>query len=257
MAQEESQDPFHEYLYSKFLMKELTGIDMNDDDFIEKSYLAYRGIGNIATAIHSFEAYADDNFMIKLPCNCEFVESVSTGGVLKDAYDDFLIFYDTDIEPATAITTSTSFLPDIIGDDRYRRHNLSKSELHPKGEYIPFKLEGTNGDRYIALSHQFSGIKLQVIYRGVLIDRDGNPLITMKQAEAIAMKTAFYDIQKRAFMGDPSAIQLLSYVKPEAERKMAAAKIPEYLSQNFINRLLSAKTRHDRKVFWASYKPLQ
>jgi len=38
---------------------------------------------------------------------------------------------------------------------------------------------------------------------------------------------------------------------------MAAAKIPERMSQNELDKLLTARTSHDRKVYWSSYKPLQ
>ena len=257
MAQEESQSKLYDYLYSKYLMKEFTGISMSNDDFIEKSYLFYREIGDIATATHAFEAVIEKG-RIDLPCNCEFIESVSTGQILKDEYDDLLVFYGVeDLQEATIVTNESSFLPDVIEDKRFRRHNLSRSQLHPRGELIPFEILGSGCSRYLNFDPRFEGVHIQVIYRGILLDEDKNPLITMKQAIAIAYKTAFMVIQKKAFQGDTISMNILSYIKPEAERKMAAAKIPEYLSQNFIDRLLSAKTRHDRKVFWSSYKTMQ
>ena len=160
MAQEQAQENLYDYLYSKYLMKELTGITMTNDDFVEKSYLAFRGIGNIATAIHAFEAVIGQNIKdiddpyytnrVYLPVNCEFVESVSTGNILKDEYDDFIVFYGTDDLSNASITVTTgSFLPDVMEDARYRRHNLSRSELHPKGELIPYKIGGSGCQKYL------------------------------------------------------------------------------------------------------------
>ena len=104
---------------------------------------------------------------------------------------------------------------------------------------------------------KFVGQSGVCIYRGIVMDKDGNPLLTRKEAEAIAYRMAFLDTQKKAFMRDPVATQMLSYIQNEAGKKMAAAKIPEYISQNQWNRILSTMTRHDRKVFWSSYKTLQ
>ena len=68
---------------------------------------------------------------------------------------------------------------------------------------------------------------------------------------------AFYDTQKKVFMNEQGAASKLDYIARESGRKMAAAKIPERMSQNEIDRLLTARTSHDRKVYWSSYKSLQ
>ena len=89
------------------------------------------------------------------------------------------------------------------------------------------------------------------------MDDDGNPCITRKEADAIAYKIAFIETQKRVFIGDPQASQLLPYIKGESAVKMQAAKIPEYLTQNFLDSLLDAKVSHGRKIFDSSYKTLK
>lgn len=256
MAQDQTQDALYDYMYSKYLMKDLFGITMTNDDFVELSYIVFREIGNIATATHSFELVLDNNLEIDLPCNCEFIESVTTGSIMKDEYNDFIVFYNLSSTP-TITTNDSSFLPDVIDDPRFRRHSLSRSHLHGMGEFLPYELSGSACNKKMTFDRRFIGTNVNIIYRGTLIDDDKNPLITMKIAMAIAYKMAFIQTQKKAFMGDRPSMELLSYIKPEAERKMAAAKIPEYLSQNFWDRVLSAKTRHDRKVFWSSYKLMQ
>lgn len=251
--QEEAQERLYDYLYSKYLMKSLFGISMNDDDFVEDSWIVYRSLGNVATANHAYNAVVDGEGKIDLPCNCEYVDAV-TQGVYNVTGDDLVVLYG---EPTTiTITTGYSFLPDVIENPSFKRHNLSKSQLHPTGQFIPYEIDNSCG-RKLQFENKFVGKNVSIIYRGILMDEDKNPLLTMKEAEAIAYKMAFIVTQKKAFMGDPAAVQTLSYIKPEAERKAAAAKIPEYISQNFIDRLLSAKTRHDRKVFYSSYKTMQ
>ena len=98
------------------------------------------------------------------------------------------------------------------------------------------------------------GETLLVIYRGQVLDEDGLPALTAKEVEALAYYVAYLDVQKRIFMKEPGMADLFQIIKPEYIRTMTAAKIPEYVSQNFWDQLLSAHTRMDRKTFGNSYR---
>lgn len=253
MAQEEAQGKLYDYLYAKYTMKSLFGITMTDDDFIEDSYMVYRNLGNVATANHSYNAKVSEDCQIQLPCNCEYIDSVSEGRLSPDD-DDIAIVY-SDSKDVT-VTTGYNFLPDVINDQQYKRHNLSKSQLKPTGSFIPYEIDRSCNDKLL-FDKKFIGEDVNVIYRGILMDNDKNPLLSIKEVEAIAYKMAFIKVQKKAFMGDTAAGGMLQYMKIESERKTVAAKIPEYITQNFIDRLLTAKTRHDRKVYYSSYKTME
>lgn len=252
MAQDEAQGKLYDYLYSKYTMKTLFDISMPDDDFVENSYMAYRNLGNVATANHAYNATVDENCQIDLPCNCEYIDAV-TEGYLTDADDDLSIVYSNAAE--VTITTGYNFLTDVINNPSYKRHNLSKSQLHPTGSFVPYEIDRTC-DTKLLFNEKFVGQPINIIYRGILMDNDHNPLLSIKEVEAIAYKMAFIQTQKKAYKGDVAAANMLQYIKGEAERKSAAAKIPEYVTQNFIDRLLTAKTRHDRKVYYSSYKTM-
>jgi hypothetical protein len=255
MAQEEAQSRLYPYLTSKYTMKSLFGISMTNDNFVEDSYFIYRGLGNVATAVHAYNATISLDGYVGLPCNCEFVDSVSEGTFSYIDDDDITVIYS---DPNTVtVTGGYSFLPDVISDPGFKRYNLSKSQLHAEGEFIPYEIDINGCDRRLKFDSRFIGHQVQIIYKGVLMDDDKNPLLTYKEVEAIAYKMAFIHTQKRAFKGDPEAVKMLTYIKQESEKKAVSAKIPEYLSQNFFDRLLSAKTRIDRKVFYSSYKLLQ
>ncbi len=88
------------------------------------------------------------------------------------------------------------------------------------------------------------------------MDDDGNPCVTRKESEAIAYKIAFIETQYKAYKGDVIASRSLGDIERKSGTKMQAAKIPEFLSQNFLDELLQAQTRHDRKVFNSSYKTI-
>lgn len=255
MAQEQEGGTFYDFMYGKFLLKELFDITKHEDDYIEMAYNVWRDIGNIATATHVFKFVIDSSLRVALPCNVEFIEAVSTGenwnnNCNSEYYRNFII---------SDHPGNKYFLPDSIVamSTTYGDQKPQTSQLHPQGEFIPYELGGTQGNRHLIFDGKFVGNTGVCIFRGIVIDKDGNPVLNRKEAEGIAYKMAMLDVQKRAFMKDPAALQMLSYIKDEAGRKMAAAKIPEYVTQNTWNSVLSVLTRHDRKVFNSSYKTIQ
>jgi hypothetical protein len=248
MAQEQVTSPFYDFMYPRFLLKDLYDIDMQEDDYAERAYNTFRAIGNIATAIHTFHFTIDNDLKFELPCNCEFIEAISTDENLLMKQED-LVVYSTN-----AYVSPNAYLADIISNESLRRIYVPQaSNLHPTGIFLPYELHG----RTVIFREEQAGTKAHLIYRGVLVDEQNNPILHRKEAEAIAAQLAFLHTQKQVFMRDPAAANILAYIKPEAGRLMAAAKIPEYISQNQWNRVLSAKTRHDRKVYNTSYKTLQ
>jgi len=249
MAQDQTTIPFYDFMYPRFLLKDLYDIDMQLDDYVERAYNTYRAIGNIATGVHVFKFTVDNSLQVEIPCNCEFIESISTDENLLMRQEDLVIYSATN-----SSLSPNSFLADILSNESLRRVYIPQSsDLHPTGIFMPYNLHG----KTLHFSSEQSGTKGVMIYRGILVDDNDNPILYRKEAEAIAAQLAFLHTQKQVFMRDPAAANILAYIKPEANRLMAAAKIPEYMSQNQWNRIFAAKTRNDRKVFNSSYKPIQ
>lgn len=253
MSQEQAALPFYDFMYAKYLLKEYFDITMHEDDYIETAYNIWRDIGNIATAIHGFEFTIPADGVVMLPCNAEFIESVTQGQHWVNYYGEHFTLFNSDwnMNPNTYLADSL-----IRNPVRYRL-DMQQSHLHPDGEFLPYTLQGSVGNMSLKFDDKFATYQAVCTYRGIIVDQDNNPLLNRKEAEAIAYKLAMITTQKQAFMRDPSAMSLLPYIKQEAGVKMAAAKIPEHVTQNEWNRILSAMTRHDRKVFWSSYKSMQ
>jgi len=251
MSQEETAAPFYDFNYSRFLLKDLYDIDMQPDDYIERAYNVYRAIGNIATAVYSFKFTIDSTGKVQLPCNLEFIEAVSTGqDNLNDSTELTVLYSNENISP-------NGYMADIILNPTDKISVPQTSVLHPTGNFIPYQLRGTAGNLHLEFSADYVNSSCVCIYRGVIVDADDNPILFRKEAEAIAAQLAFLDTQKRVFMRDPNAMPILAYIKGEANRMMAAAKVPEHITQNQWNRVFSALTTHNRKVYHSSYKPLQ
>jgi len=257
MAQEGTANAFYDFMYPKFLLSDLFDIQMQEDDYVERAYNVWRDIGNIATSTHAFEFIVDNNLTVTLPCNTEFIESVSSGWDWQDEVGDSVTLYHADwsLSPNT-------FLADAVANPNARRVGVGEtskhSRLHPGGAFIPYELQGTTGNYKLQFDSSHEGKHGVCIYRGTCVGSDGNPLLARKETEAIAYKLAFLHLQKRIFKADPVAAQIMQQTNLVAEygRKMAAAKIPEYVSQNQWDRMLSAMTSHNRKVYWSSYKSL-
>jgi len=245
--QEQATNMFENFLAAKFMLKELFDITMTDEDFIEKAYRGYRKIGNIATATHTFKGKVE-SLKIKLPCNVEFIDSVTTGDLVLDNVGDIVFVADTDYGPKI----SQYYYPDLLAANNITKINLSRTDLHPTGEFIPYKICGRN--EYLEVDDHWEGETLNIIYRGQILDEDGLPALSNKEVEALVYYVAYLDVQKRLFKKEPGTVDLLNYIIPKYKRALQAAAIPEYLSQNFWDQLLSANTRMDRKQFGSSYK---
>lgn len=251
--QNNAANPFENFLAAKFLLKSLYGITMQEEDYIDWAYRIYRKIGNIATATHCIKEDVPDDLLIDLPCNVEFVEAVSTGDVYMNNTADVVYYFDgtQNIRPQI----NQYYYPDILNSTYMSKISLSRTDLHPIGQLVPYEIIGKN--KKILLKEPMKGQQVNIIYRGQILDDDGLPSLSPKEVEAIATYLAYWNTRKNMFLKDPTAEKLFAVSKQEAELAIAAAKIPEYVSQNFWDQLLSAKTRMDRKVFHNSYKPMQ
>lgn len=246
--QEQAQVNFYDFMYGKYLLKENYDITMHVDDYVEKAYEIFRRIGNIASATHAYSEVLQESREIQIPCNAEFIESVTTKEEFNvEGNNQVLTIFNTD----GAIVNQNTHLPDLLtsGSTNY----IKESQLHPDGQFIPYEIKG----KYLYFPEHYVGTEVVIIYRGIVVDDEGNPCINSKQAEAIAARLAFITTQKRAFMSDPAAMNMLSYIKMESERLLQAAAIPEHISQNAWDRLMDIKTSSNRKVFNSSYKAIK
>jgi hypothetical protein len=251
--QDQAKNPFENFMAGKFLLKSLFGIIMQEEEYIEHAYRTFRKMGNIALATHCIKESVPDDLTIELPCNVEFIEAVSTGDIYLNNGTDVVYYFDgtQNLRPVV----NQYYYPDILNDTYMNKVSLSRSDLHPIGQLVPYELIDCN--RKLLLKEPMRGQSVNIIYRGQILDDEGLPCLSPKEVEAIAYYLAYIMTQKGAFQRDPGAVQLLPMIKQEADVRMAAAKIPEYVNQNFWDKVLSAKTRFDRKVFYNSYKNMQ
>jgi hypothetical protein len=216
---------------------------------VEFGWHIYRNdIGNVAKTWHVFEGKPDKNRIIQLPCNVEYIESVSSNRVAYNSLGRITISND-DVEP---YYTYSPYILDLVDRDRYKTKSLQQSITRPTGQFISYDLLPQNR---IQLRHDnLTDIPIYVLYRGIILDHDGLPMLYLKESMAIASRLAFILTQRDVFKKIPGAAQILEYIKRESSRLTLACKSPEHMTQQDIDKLLDRQTSFDRKVYGRTYK---
>ena len=100
--------------------------------------------------------------------------------------------------------------------------------------------------------------RVLVIYHGILVnDETGLPMITDKEMQAIAAYIGYAMLYKEALQKrDKNLMQMALQVQQEWKRACSAARVPEHLSQNDMDKILEANVRWDRKQYAKSMKPI-
>jgi len=247
-TQEDIEYPLYDFMYPKFLVKDLFDVVVQEDDYVERAFHIYRNIGNLFVRHHLTEYTVPDSCVLELPCNTIQIEAV-TLNTLDQMYKDYDLTYIN--HDQVSFLNNRIYLVDAL-NTTIKNILPQRTTSHAKalGQFIPYEHHG----KTITVDEKWKGSKILLLYNGIVADDNGLPCLFRKETEAIAYKLAYLDAQKRSFKGDPIATQQLSILAPQVGRLMQAAAIPDNLSQNFVDRMLSAKTRHDRKVFYNSYK---
>ena len=110
---------------------------------------------------------------------------------------------------------------------------------------------------YLYLDNNYGG-KINLLYKGEVLDDDGLPQITDKEAEAIAAFCAYAVKYKEGLQtNNANIINLANDLKRNWCTLCDAARVSEELSQNEMDEILDAKSSWNRKVFGKSYKPIK
>lgn len=236
----------YDFMYGKFLLKAYFDIVMQEGDYIEHAYNSYKEIGNSNKSKYTYVGTVSDDRTIKLPCNLDSITSISTGADWSDVQG---ISWNDHYNHSRSMSSFMSGL----GSNGINNHQQMLT-TKARGEFVPYRLH-REGDRLVAtFTEEYVGQNIQIVYAGICVDSDGNPLLNRREAEAIAYRLALMVTQKKMFMGDPIATSLFQILDLKVGKKMQAAKLPDDVTENEWNRILAAAQSHNRKVYWSSYK---
>lgn len=228
------------FLTAMASLKSKWDLYVEEEDYIELAYPIWRSIGNIATDNHSFSVTVPIDGVIQIPVGCEFIKSVST-----------TTFKSSNGESNSAYNTrhnSGGEYSEVTPDKSSLSHTSAakQSEDYTNGERVNWTNEG---DVIRITSPNMVNQKVSIIYKGIAVDTDGLPLLNDKELEAVLYNVAVILAERDLFRKVPGAVDLVKYLKPEANRTLAAAKIPEKITDDALDKALDIKTSRDFKRF--------
>ncbi len=231
---------FHNALYEANLLYD---IKINTELFEEIGLIAWNHIGNKHTTLHRATLKLGEDGIVELPDNLDILEAVT------------YLFEDWD--PSTPVNINGDF------EANYNEQFIEvlkqfKDPLYISGQYLKY-IDLHDGRIQIVDSRcNYKGIgKIQILYKGVILDSCGLPYLTNRESIAVAAYVAFVTLRKKYYETQNNAFLNLSRLAEEDwKRYCRNARVQEYINQNEMNRILDAKTRWDRKIFNKSYKPI-
>lgn len=223
--------------YAMSLAQTLYDIEGDMEDMEEIGLIAYNHIGNKNTRL--YRATLDVNCVdgsIELPCNVDIIEAVTYCG------EDW------------NYTSNTKHNGDINSFYTENAIEAQKRFLDPfyvSGKYVDYKRVGNT--LYVN-----KGLgRVNILYHGILLDEDGLPEINDKEAIAIADYIAYtYTYKKAIRTMNRDTMALAKDLKQNWLFHCDAARVPEYVSQEEMNKILDVQSSWGRKVFNKSYKPV-
>lgn len=219
--------------YVAVLLDQLYGIEMEDEDLEELGLIAWELIGNKNTRLYTYRICPDSDNSIKLPCNASSIESVTT------SYEDW--------NRVTNFSENgdqkTSFIENHIEAEK-----VYTSPYYISGKLVPFKQVGDT----IYFNRNYGAIN--ILYKGILMDEEGLPKLTNKEAVAISTYIAYTQKYKEGLKtNNGNIINLATNLYGIWLKQCDQARVTE-INQNDMNQILDVKTSWDRKSYGITFK---
>ena len=222
--------------YIAVLLDMLYGLELEDEDLEEIGLIAWNLIGNKTTRLYSYSTTInpDDN-SIKLPCNASSIESVTI------PCEDWsrVTNYSEQGDPRTA------FIESYIESSK-----IFKSSYHVPGKLVKYYQTGD----ILYFPENYGTVN--ILYKGIIMDGDGLPELSDKEANAIATYIAYVDKYKEGLKtNNGGLIQLAKDLEQKWLKQCDQARVTN-LSSNDMNEILDIKVSWDRKSYGIGYKGL-
>ena len=216
-------------------------MQLEDEDMEEIALIGWNLIGNKNIKLYRFSQYIDpiDN-SITLPCN-----ALINGGCVEAvtaSYEDW-----------ERVSNKKEW-----GDlnSAFVEHSIEAEKYYQGNFYIPGKLLKYQqvGDK-LYFTHNYG--KINVLYKGVLVDEDGLPELTDKEANALATFVAYTQKYKEGLLtNNPNITKQASELYQLWSKQCDQARIT-YLNQNDMNNILDIIHSWDRHNYNKSTKILK
>ena len=223
------------YIYT--VANSLYGLELEPEQFEELGLTAWNLIGNKTVRLYNYSAdISCDDLSVQLPCNCDIIEAVT--------------YNHEDWNYSTNKTVNGDYNSQFT-EQYIEARKLYQAPLYISGKYAKYERVGD-----ILYFDKDYG-KVNILYKGVILDEDGLPKVNEKEALAIATYIAFATKQKQGWItNNQNIIQLAQYLYQQWLKYCDSARVPLSIDQNTMNQVLDAKSSWNRKVYNKAYKPI-
>lgn len=226
-------------------------LDVELDQVLASADRVAEQCGSIAPKYFLFRGGNIEDFELELPCNVYAIEHVSRSRpsyqwyapVIITGYPDALINYRVDQSGNMGAYNPDATNYDNLGDnDAPAVYEVNKSVFSlPLGPMIDYQ-----NDNNCCLSFNYKEGKVDVLYRGKIVDARGYPKLPEKTLTALAYWMQYLHIRKRFNMQMAGGDQL-NLAKSEYETRAAQARVPDSLSKNEADAMLNTMVDFNRK----------
>lgn len=220
------------------LMESLYGITIPEDQFEEVALVAWNLIGNKRYKLYRYSTCTNGCVTeIQLPCNADIIEAVTTS--YEDWNSSSNLYPNGDINSA--------YVEEYIESRKDNKH-----PLYQGGKFI--KYERVGDTLYFAQPYG----QINILYKGVVLDGDGLPELTDKEALAIATYCAYVTKFKEGLMtNNKNVVEVATMLKQQWNVQCDQARVSDYINQNEMDQILEAKSNWNRKIHNKSYKAIR
>ena len=223
------------YIYT--VANSLYGLELEPEQFEELGLTAWNLIGNKTVRLYNYSAdISCDDLSVQLPCNCDIIEAVT--------------YNHEDWNYSTNKTVNGDYNSQFT-EQYIEARKLYQAPLYVSGKYAKYERVGDT----LYFDKDYG--KVNILYKGIILDEDGLPQVNEKEALAIATYIAFATKQKQGWVtNNQNIIQLAQYLYQQWLKYCDSARVPLRIDQNTMNQVLDAKSSWNRKVYNKAYKPI-
>lgn len=221
--------------YALSLLNTLYGIQIPEDEAEEIMIIGWGLIGNKRTRLYRYTTCLNScTKEVELPCNADIIEAVTT---------DFEEWnYSTNDTPNGDL--NSAFVEAYI-----ENRKAFNNPLYASGKFIHYERVGDT--LYFDRPYH----KVTILYKGLILDEDGLPEITDREATALATYCAYIIKYKEGIAtNNANILSIAENLKQKWNLQCDQARADHYMTQNEWDTVLDAKTSWNRKQYGKSLK---
>lgn len=228
---------YNNFHYGLSLLETMFGLNTQEEDYEEIALIGWELIGNKRCKLYRTSINVEPcQDSIELPCNLDILEAVTAN------FEDF-----QHVDNDSPYSRYGSFET----ENYIENYKKFKEPLYISGKYINYERVGNT----LHINKNHGGGKINLLYKGLVLDSEGLPEITDKEALALATYVAYVlKFKEGIATNNAGMIQLANVLKQQWDVRCDQARIDYQWTQNNYDEILDLKTNHDRKIHGKSLK---